>query len=219
MIKLKKRGFLIVISAPSGAGKGTIVNKLLQNNPNRYLSVSTTTREMRGNDIPGVTYNFVKEEEFKKKIEEGYFLEYTNYAGNFYGTPKKDIEEKLADGCDVILEIEVEGALNIKKMFEDAICIFILPPSFKELVMRLKKRGTDDKEKIRKRVNKAYEEIKEINNYDYAVINDEIDNVVLLIEDILKAEKWRVKRIEDITLDKKEDIEILINEDNEHETY
>ncbi len=214
MIKLKKRGFLIVISAPSGAGKGTIVNKLLQNEHKRYLSVSTTTREMRSNDIPGVTYNFVKEEEFKKKIAEGYFLEYTNYAGNYYGTPKKDIEEKLADGYDVILEIEVEGALNIKKMFEDAICIFILPPSFKELVMRLKKRGTDTQEKIKKRVNKAYEEIKEINNYDYVVINDEVSQAVLLIEDILKAEKWRVKRIEDITLDKKEDIEILINEDN-----
>ena len=111
MIKQKERGSLIVISAPSGAGKGSIISKLLANDSkNRWLSISTTSRPMRSNDIPGVTYNFVSEDEFKKKIKEDYFLEYTNYSGNYYGTPKTNISDKLNNGIDVILEIEIEGA-------------------------------------------------------------------------------------------------------------
>ena len=206
MIKQKEKGSLIVISAPSGSGKGTIISELLKNdNKGRWLSVSTTSRSIRTNDIPGVTYNFVSEEEFKTKIEEDYFLEYTNYSGNYYGTPKEYINEKLNKGIDVILEIEIEGASNIKKIFPDAICIFIMPPSLKELVRRLKKRGTDSDEKIIERFKKAYQEINEVTKYNYVVVNDNIEDAVSKVEAIIKAEKCRVDRIEEVILDTKEE--------------
>ena len=169
------------------------------------VSVSTTSRSIRTNDIPGVTYNFVSEEEFKTKIEEDYFLEYTNYSGNYYGTPKEYINEKLNKGIDVILEIEIEGASNVKKIYPEAICIFIMPPSLKELVKRLKKRGTDSNEKIVERFKKAYQEINEVTKYNYVVVNDNVDDAVSKVEAIIKAEKCRVDRIEEVILDTKED--------------
>ena len=206
MIKQKEKGSLIVISAPSGAGKGTIISELIKNdNKGRWLSVSTTSRKIRTNDIPGVTYNFVTEEEFKSKIKEDYFLEYTNYSGNYYGTPKEYINEKLNNGIDVILEIEVEGASNVKKIYPEAICIFIMPPSLKELVKRLKKRGTDSDEKIIERFKKAYQEINEVTKYNYVVVNDNIDDAVNKIEAIIKAEKCRVDKIEEVIIDTKEE--------------
>lgn len=206
MIKQKERGALIVISAPSGAGKGSIIAKLLENNnTTRWLSVSTTSRPIRKNDIPGITYNFVSEEEFLEKIEEGYFLEYTNYSGNYYGTPKEHISDKLNKGIDVILEIEIEGANNVKKIFPEAICIFIMPPSLKELVKRLKKRGTDTDEKIIERFKKAYIEVNEVSKYNYVVVNDDLEEATLKVEAIIKAEKCRVDRIEEVYLDTKEE--------------
>ena len=132
MIKRKNTGQLIIISAPSGAGKGSVISGLLERDKkNLWLSVSTTSRQPRTNDISGVTYNFVSKEEFEKLIEEDYFLEYTNYVGNYYGTPKQAIKEKLDQGIDVILEIEIEGAMNIKKLVPEALFIFIMPPSLK----------------------------------------------------------------------------------------
>lgn len=206
ILKENSKGTLIVISAPSGAGKGTIINKLLErDNKTRWLSISTTSRGIRSNDIPGVTYNFVSEEEFINKINEGYFLEYTNYAGNYYGTPKGAIEEKLNQGIDVILEIEIEGASNIKKLVPEAIFIFIMPPSLKELVRRLKLRGTDSDAKIIERFKKAYQEINEVSKYNYVVVNDILDDAVAKVEAILKSEKCRVDRIEDVYLDTKEE--------------
>ncbi len=206
MIKLKEKGSLIVISAPSGAGKGTIISELLKrDNKGRWLSVSTTSRKIRTNDIPGVTYNFVTEEEFKTKIKEDYFLEYTNYSGNYYGTPKEYINEKLNKGIDVILEIEIEGASNVKKIFPEAISIFILPPSLKELVRRLKKRGTDSDEKIIERFKKAYQEINEVTKYNYVVVNDNVEDAVSKVEAIIKAEKCRVDKIEEVIIDTKEE--------------
>ena len=206
MIKQKEKGSLIVISAPSGSGKGTIISELLKNdNKGRWLSVSTTSRSIRTNDIPGVTYNFVSEEEFKTKIEEDYFLEYTNYSGNYYGTPKEYINEKLNKGIDVILEIEIEGASNVKKIYPEAICIFIMPPSLKELIKRLKNRGTDSNEKIVERFKKAYQEINEVTKYNYVVVNDNVDDAVSKVEAIIKAEKCRVDRIEEVILDTKEE--------------
>ena len=166
MIKSKNTGQIIVISAPSGAGKGTIIKKLLENNSkDRWLSVSATSRKPRTGEKDGVNYYFITEDEFKNKIKEEYFLEYTNYAGNYYGTPKEYIREKINKGIDVILEIEIEGATNIKKLIPEALFIFIMPPSLKELVKRLKGRGTETNDKIIKRFNAAYREVNKVTKY------------------------------------------------------
>ena len=222
MIKQSEKGSLIVISAPSGAGKGSIISKLLENNnKNRWLSVSTTSRAIRTNDIPGVTYNFVTEKEFEELIEKDYFLEYTKYSGNYYGTPKEYISDKLNHGIDVILEIEIEGANNVKKIFNEAICIFIMPPSLKELIRRLKKRGTDSDEKIVERFKKAYQEINEVSKYNYVVVNDDLDTATNKVEAIIMAEKCRVDRIEEVYLDTKEEEihELLMDKDFINEDF
>lgn len=206
MIKQKKTGQIIVISSPSGGGKGSVIAGLLKNDStNRWLSISTTSRDMRANDIPGETYNFVTKEEFEQKIKEGYFLEYTNYVGNYYGTPKEFIKEKLDAGIDVILEIEIEGASNIKKLIPEAIFIFIMPPSLKILIERLKKRNTDNLDKIVERFHTAYKEINEVTKYNYVVINDVLEDAIAKVEAIIKAEKCRVDRIEEVYLDTEEE--------------
>ena len=216
MIKSKNTGQIIVISAPSGVGKGTIIKKLLANNSkDRWLSVSATSRKPRTGEKEGVNYYFITEDEFKNKIKEEYFLEYTNYAGNYYGTPREYIREKINKGIDVILEIEIEGATNIKKLIPEALFIFIMPPSLKELVKRLKGRGTETNDKIIKRFNAAYREVNEVTKYNYVVVNDEINTAVDKIESIIKAEKCRVDRIEEVYLDTKEEEihELLINDE------
>lgn len=220
MIKQKKTGQVIVISAPSGSGKGSIINGLLENNKDIWLSVSTTSRNIRDNDIPGITYNFVTKEEFEEKIKEEYFLEYTNYAGNYYGTPKGPIKEKIEEGTDVLLEIEIEGASNIKKLIPEAIFIFIMPPSLKTLVKRLKKRGTDSKDKIIERFHTAYKEINEVSKYNYVVINDDLGEAITKVDAIIKAEKCRVDRIEEVYLDTKEEEihELLMDEEFDNES-
>ena len=216
MIKQKKTGQVIVISAPSGAGKDTVVKELMKNNPDeRWVSVSATSRAPREGEQEGVDYYYLSKEEFEKKIEEGYFLEYTNYAGNYYGTPKEYIEKKINKGIDVILIIEIEGAANIKKLIPEAVFIFIMPPSLKELVRRLKKRGTEDNEKILKRFHAAYQEINEVTKYNYVVVNDKLEDAVNKVESILNAEKCRVDRIEEVLLDTKEEEihELLMEKD------
>ncbi len=220
MIKSKKTGQVIVISSPSGGGKGTVISELLKKNKNLWLSVSTTSRPIRANDIPGTTYNFVSKEEFEKEIEEGYFLEYTNYVGNYYGTPKGPIKEKLDQGIDVILEIEIEGASNIKKLLPESIFIFIMPPSIKTLVKRLKKRNTDSNDKLLERFHKTYKEINEVTKYNYVVVNDILEDTVDKVEAIIKAEKCRVDRIEEVYLDTKEEEihELLMEEDYDNST-
>lgn len=220
MIKSKKTGQVIVISSPSGGGKGTVIAELLKRKKNLWLSVSTTSRPIRTNDIPGTTYNFVSKEEFEKKIEEGYFLEYTNYVGNYYGTPKGQIKEKLDQGIDVILEIEIEGASNIKKLLPESIFIFIMPPSIKTLVKRLKKRNTDSNDKLLKRFHKTYKEINDVTKYNYVVVNDTLEDTVDKVEAIIKAEKCRVDRIEEVYLDTKEEEihELLMEEDYDNST-
>ncbi len=220
MIKSKKTGQVIVISSPSGGGKGTVIAELLKRKKNLWLSVSTTSRPIRTNDIPGTTYNFVSKEEFEKKIEEGYFLEYTNYVGNYYGTPKGQIKEKLDQGIDVILEIEIEGASNIKKLLPESIFIFIMPPSIKTLVKRLKKRNTDSNDKLLERFHKTYKEINDVTKYNYVVVNDTLEDTVDKVEAIIKAEKCRVDRIEEVYLDTKEEEihELLMEEDYDNST-
>ena len=215
MIKSKKTGQVIVISSPSGGGKGTVIAELLKKQKNLWLSVSTTSRPQRANDIPGVTYNFVTKEDFEKKIKEDYFLEYTEYVGNYYGTPKEPIKEKLDQGIDVILEIEIEGASNIKKLLPESIFIFIMPPSIKTLVKRLKKRNTDSNDKLVERFHKTYKEINEVTKYNYVVINDDLEETVDKVASIIKAEKCSVNRIEEVYLDTKEEEihELLMEED------
>lgn len=219
MIKEKKTGQVIVISSPSGAGKSSIVKALLERNNNLWLSVSTTTRAIRPGEKEGVNYNYVDKENFIKKIDEGYFLEYTNYAGNYYGTPKKFIKEKIEHGTDVILEIEIEGAANIKKLIPEAIFIFILPPSLKVLLKRLKNRNTDSNEKIIERFHQTYKELNEVTKYNYVVVNDVLEDAINKVESIIKAEKCRVDRIEEVYLDTKEEEihELLINEEFNNE--
>ncbi len=217
MLKQKNTGQIIVISAPSGAGKGTVISKLLErDNKTRWLSVSATSRSPREGEKEGVNYYYLTKEDFENKINNNYFLEYTNYAGNYYGTPKEFIKEKIENGIDVILEIEIEGATNIKKLIPEAIFIFIMPPSLKTLVKRLKKRGTESNDKILKRFHEAYKEINEVTKYNYVVVNDILEDTVDKIESILKAEKCRVDRIEEVFLDtKEEEIHELLMEDEE----
>lgn len=203
MIKRNNKGALIIVSAPSGCGKGTIDAELIKRSPKtRWLSVSATSRAPRDGEVHGESYYFLSKEEFEQKIKENYFLEYTSYASNYYGTPKEFISEKLNNGIDVILEIEIEGASNVKKLIPEAIMIFILPPSLKVLAQRLKNRGKD---KLLERFHIAYKEINEVTKYNYVVVNDVLEDAVDKIEAIIKAEKCRVDRIEEVFLDTKEE--------------
>ena len=215
IIRTRERGNLIVISGPSGAGKGTIISALSGINKNFWVSISMTSRDIRSNDIPGVTYFFVSKDEFEKRISNDEFLEYATYNGNYYGTPKDKILDKLNEGIDVILEIEIQGALKVKEIVPDAIFIFILPPSMSELRNRLIKRETDSVDKILSRFKIAYKEINEVTKYNYVVINDDLDSAVLKVNSILLSERCRVDRIEDIYLNNMEEEvhELLVGKD------
>jgi len=206
VIKEKKRGLLIVVSGPSGAGKDTVCNKLVDEQRNIWISVSMTSREPRKNEVNGKDYFFITKEEFEEKIKNEEFLEYAVVHNNqYYGTPKSKIEEKLSNGIDVILVIDIQGALKIKEQIEEALFIFILPPSMEELKKRLIERNTETKEKILERFKAAYNEINEIKKYNYVVVNDRVDYAVDKVKAIIKAEKCRVDRIEEIYLNTKEE--------------
>ncbi len=186
-----KKGNLIVISGPSGSGKSTIRENIIKNNSNIWYSISMTTRNKRINETDGIDYYFVNKEKFKEEIKNNNFYEYAEvYQDIFYGTPKSKVNEMLEKGYDVILEIDVEGALNIKKQKNDAILIYIMPPSIEELEKRLRKRKTESEEKIIERINKAKFEISFKDKYDYIVTNDNIDTAIKEVENIIKKRSY-----------------------------
>ncbi len=183
----KHRGILIVVSGFSGAGKGTLMKQITQKHENYALSVSMTTRSPRPGEKEGKEYYFTAKEEFEEKIEQEGFIEYACYCGNYYGTPKDYVEKQLAMGKDVILEIEIQGALKVKEKFPTAILLFVMPPSVKELEKRLTRRGTETLEVIRQRLQRAGEEAEGIESYDYIVINDKLERCVEEMHSIVTA--------------------------------
>lgn len=193
------KGFLLVVSGPSGSGKGTICREILAKDKNLIFSISATTRKPRHREKNEVDYFFIDELEFKKKIREDEFLEYANVHNNFYGTPKNFVIDKINEGKVVILEIDVQGALQVKKSYPEAVTIFLAPPSMKELKNRITKRGTETKEDINIRYKNAFEELNFIEEYDYVVINDKIENAVEKTKSIIAAEKLKVERNKDLT--------------------
>lgn len=215
MLKVNGNGLLIVVSGPSGAGKDTICSKLVEQSDNTWISISMTSRNPRGSEVEGKDYFFVTKEEFQERIKKGEFLEYAMYNNNYYGTPKDKIQEYLSKGIDVILVIDIQGALSIKNLIPTALFIFIMPPDMKTLKKRLIGRKTESKEKVLERFQAAYNEVNHFKKYNYVVVNDEVDKAVNKVKSIICAEKCRVDRIEDISLDNKEEImhEILIDKE------
>ncbi len=186
-------GVLIAVSGFSGAGKGTIMKRLLDKYPGYALSVSATTRDPRDGEREGIEYFFKTEDEFKTMIQNGELLEYAGYVGHYYGTPKKYVEEMQTNGKNVLLEIEVQGALKVKKANPDTVMIFVVAPSVKEIENRLNSRGTESKEKIAERMEQIKREIKSISEYDYLIVNEDIEKSVDLISNIVEAERTKVK--------------------------
>ncbi len=182
-----KKGILMVISGFSGAGKGTLVKKLLQTYDNYALSISMTTRKPREGERDGVEYFFVDREKFEKTIAENGLIEYATYCENYYGTPRAYVEEQLAAGKDVILEIEIQGALQIKEKFPESLLLFVTPPCAAELKRRLEGRGTETSEVIAKRLSRAYEESEGMDAYDYIVINDDLELCVKELHAMIEA--------------------------------
>ncbi len=193
MDKAEHSGKLFIISGPSGAGKGTICKRLIEETKVQ-LSVSMTTRGPRPGEIDGVSYYFTTKEEFRKEIENGGFLEYAEVYGNFYGTPKEKVLEKLEQGIDVVLEIDIQGALNVKTVYPEGIFIFILPPSMAELRKRITGRGSETQEAIDLRLSQTLKEVSYIDKYDYCVVNGELEEAVARVKAIVVAEHSRVSR-------------------------
>jgi guanylate kinase len=205
----KQAGILIVISGFSGAGKGTLMKRLLSDYDEFALSVSMTSRQMREGEVDGREYFFVSKEEFETAIKEGKLLEHAEYCGNYYGTPKEYVEKKLKEGKNVILEIEVQGAMQIRKKFPEALLLYVTPPSIAELERRLKARGTETDEVIKRRLTQAKTEVDYVDDYDYLVINDNLDECVKEMYGIICASTFEIKRQNALIKDLQEELSKL----------
>ena len=188
-----RKGKTFIVSGPSGVGKSTVLRALLERRPNVYFSVSATPRDPRPGELDGVHYHFMDVESFRKWIAMDQFLEYAEYVGNFYGTPKRFVDEAMEQGKDVILDIEVQGAIQVTSKRPDTVRIFIAPPSWAELERRLTERGTDSQDKIQKRLLRAKVEFQTAHTYDYFVINDTVENAVNELDAIMTAEHCKPK--------------------------
>lgn len=194
---MNKKGLLFIISGPAGSGKGTIVSRVRELAQFDF-SVSATTRAPRPNEEHGVHYYFITKEAFEEKIASGEMLEYAQYVGNYYGTPKKPVEDALASGRNIVLDIEVQGALQVKEKMPEAVMIYILPPDYETLLSRIRGRGTETEEVIAKRMNQAKKEIETFPCYDYVVINDTVEQAAADVLSILHTEQMRTFRNMDI---------------------
>ncbi len=192
------QGFLLVISGPSGCGKGTVSKALLEQNSDIVFSISATTRKKRVGEEDGVNYFFIDENEFQKDVENNKFLEHAYVHNNYYGTPRDFVLNEIEKGEIVLLEIDVQGAMQVKKNYKNVVFVFLLPPTMAELKNRITKRGTETPEDINRRFKNAFEELNFVGEYDYFVVNDKVENAVIDIENIIRAEKLRVKRHSDI---------------------
>jgi guanylate kinase len=195
VLPLKTRGLLVVLSGPSGVGKGTVCSYLRRKHPELTYSISATTRERRPGEVDEVNYFFMSREDFVEKREKGEFLEWAEVYGNFYGTPRTYVEKNLDEGKDVILEIDIQGAMKVKELFPEGVFIFLLPPSKEELEKRIKGRATDSPEIIKHRLSCVDQELACISNYQYVVVNGEVNKAAEEIKAIITAEKCRVERI------------------------
>lgn len=190
---MSKKGLLIVMSGPSGTGKGTVCEELKKDD-SIFVSVSMTSRDMRENEVEGVTYFYTTPDGFEEMIENGKMLEWAKYNGNYYGTPREAVEKMLCEGKNVLLEIEVQGALQVKKSFGEAVLIFVVPPSIEVLRQRLTDRGRESAEEIENRINTAKWEITQASEYNYIVVNDDLSECVNDVFDIIRAEKHRADK-------------------------
>ena len=207
---MKHRGILIVVSGFSGAGKGTLMKELINTYDNYALSVSMTTRKPREGEEEGKSYFFVDRETFERTIEMDGLIEYACYCGNYYGTPREYVEACLDNGRDVILEIEIQGALKVKEKFPETLLLFIMPPSAKELRRRLEGRGTESEEIICQRISRAAEEAEGIENYDYIIINDKLDDCVKEMHGIINAARRSPQRNKELIADLRSELDALV---------
>jgi len=189
-----RRGVLFILSAPSGAGKTTLSQRILKRLPNLYISISYTTRNPRAGEEDGHDYHFVDEARFHQLCEAGAFAEWAQVHGSLYGTPRSPLDEALACGQDCLLDIDVQGARQVKEMYPEAVSIFVLPPSWQELATRLRSRGTETDEVIARRLQRAQEETSALGTYDYVLVNEHLDHAVRLLDAIIQAERARVSR-------------------------